>query len=202
MQIPWPPRNDDDFRRFYASERRAMTALVIAMGGYQIHDPEQTAENGWHGFYPHWRDCRNPRAYLRTCIANAARNELRAARKAPPAAPVGTSATDFMAAGWHPEAAGAAPGPDRAADPDPALAAAIGTLSAKLRAVVVLDTELEPGQRSAAEIGQILGISRVTAAMRLKRAYTRLAQLLPGDYPGQHPHRSRAAADLDERPAT
>ena len=65
---------------------------------------------------------------------------------------------------------------------DPELTGALASLSDKLRAVVVLDTELNPGERSVAEIAEILQINRVTAHMRLKRAYARLRQILPDSY--------------------
>src|SRR5262249_12458382 len=133
---------------------------------------------------------------------NAARDELRTALKMPLIIPSGTSASDFRLAGWRPQIPGREPPSDPATVPDPAVAAALAELSDKLRAVVVLDNELNPGQRSAAEIAQIRGINRVTAAMRLRRAYTRLAELLPAGYPEEHTLRTRTTADLEERPAT
>jgi hypothetical protein len=50
-------------------------------------------------------------------------------------------------------------------------------------AVLVLAYELEPGQRSVAEIAQMLGINRVAAHMRLKRARARLRKILGEGYP-------------------
>ena len=68
MDIPPPPRSGASFRPFYERERPKMIALVGAMSGDRIYDPEQTAENGWHRFYPYWKDCDNPQAYLRRCV--------------------------------------------------------------------------------------------------------------------------------------
>ena len=84
---------------------------------------------------------------------------------------------------------------------DPPLAAAIAALSDKLREVVVLDTELNPGERSVIEIAKMLGIGRVTAHMRLKRAYARLRQLLPESYLEERRERLQGAGGLEERSA-
>jgi hypothetical protein len=80
--------------------------------------------------------------------------ELRALRNAPLVTRIGTTASDFQAAGCssaaaHPELPG-----DLAAAPDPVLAAALASFSHKLRAVVVLDTELNSGERTTAEIAR------------------------------------------------
>jgi hypothetical protein len=64
--------------------------------------------------------------------------------------------------------------------------------------VVVLDTELNPGERTVAEIAQILGINRVTAHMRLSRAYARLRQLLPDGYLEERRERLRGTGSLGE----
>jgi len=84
---------------------------------------------------------------------------------------------------------------------DPPLAAALASLSDKLREVVVLHTELNPGERTVPEIAQILGINRVTAHMRLNRAYARLRQLLPDGYLEERRARLRDAGGLEERSA-
>ena len=76
VDIPPPPYSDASFRLFYERERPKMIALVGAMSGDKIYDPEQTAENGWHRFYPYWKNCDNPSAYLRRCIVNAVWDEL------------------------------------------------------------------------------------------------------------------------------
>ena len=60
-----------------------MIALVGAMSGDKIYDPEQTAENGWHRFYPYRKDSDNPSAYLRRCVVNALWDELETMRDAP-----------------------------------------------------------------------------------------------------------------------
>jgi DNA-directed RNA polymerase specialized sigma24 family protein len=84
---------------------------------------------------------------------------------------------------------------------DPPLAAALASLSDKLREAVVLDTELNPGERTVAKIAQVLGINRVTAHMRLKRAYAQLRQLLPDGYLEERRERLRNAGGLEERSA-
>jgi DNA-directed RNA polymerase specialized sigma24 family protein len=171
-----------------------MIALVGAMSGDRIYDPEQTAENGWHRFYPHWKDCDNPWAYLRCCVVNIARDELRAMREAPRIEQADDSFAEHLP---YP-----AP-PLMGFDPwDPELTNALASLSDKLRAAAVLDTELNPGERSVAEIAEILQINRVTAHMRLKRAYARLRQILPEGYLEERQARLRATGGLEERSAT
>jgi hypothetical protein len=66
------------FESFYWHERSSSIALANALGAGKLRDPEQTAQDGWHRFYPHWADCDHPAAYLRTCVTSAARDELRA----------------------------------------------------------------------------------------------------------------------------
>ncbi len=65
---------------------------------------------------------------------------------------------------------------------DPELRDALELLSPRLREAVLLDTELTPKHRSVREIAEILGISRVAAHMRLKRAYVQLREILPDHY--------------------
>lgn len=201
MDIPSPPRSDASFRPFYERERPKMIALVGAMSGDKIYDPEQTAENGWHRFYPHWKDCDNPPAYLRRCVVNTICDEMETVRDAPrmtPIEPGDDSLVKYLPC--------LAP-PLMGFDPwDPELTGALASLSDKLRAVVVLDTELNPGERSVAEIAEILQINRVTAHMRLKRAYARLRQMLPSGYLEERQARLRARlrppGGLEERSAT
>jgi DNA-directed RNA polymerase specialized sigma24 family protein len=178
-----------------------MIALVRALGGDKIYDPEQVAEDGWHRFYPHWADCRNPEGYLRKCVVSAVRDEQRATAEAPWTKCVGVSEERFGAAvpgsqlvrGQRP------PGPPPGQDPfDPELAAALASLSDEHRAVLVLAHELEE-ERPTAEIAQILGISRPAASMRLNRAHARLRRILPDGYLEERHERLRAAWNL-ERP--
>jgi DNA-directed RNA polymerase specialized sigma24 family protein len=197
VDIPPPPRSGASFRPFYERERARMIALVGAMSGDRIYDPEQIAENGWHRFHPYWKDCDNPEAYLRRCVVNVAWDELRAVRDAP--------RIDLIEPGDNclvEDLPCPAP-PLMGFDPwDRELADALASLSDKLRAVVVLDTELNPGERSAAEIAEILQINRMTAHMRLKRAYARLRQILPDGYLEERQARLRATGGLEERSAT
>ena len=203
VEVPPPPRGDDSFRPFYQHERGSMIALAIALGGGRLYDPEQTAQDGWARFYPHWMFCDSPAAYLRTCVTSAVRDELRALGSPP----VIVHAGDFTGGFMQLPAGGenGLPVPRRAAAArqswDPPLAAALAALSDKLREVVVLDTELNPGERSVIEIAKILAIGRVTAHMRLKRAYSRLRQLLPDGYLEERRERLRDAGGLEERSA-
>jgi DNA-directed RNA polymerase specialized sigma24 family protein len=180
-----------------------MIALVSALGGDKIDDPEQIAENGWRRFYPHWADCPAPEGYLWKCVVSAVRDEQRATAKAPRITCVGTSEEDFVAAvpGYLLMRDQRPPGPPPGQDPfDPELAAALASLSDEHRAVLVLAHELEE-ERPAAEIAQILGISRPAASMRLNRAHARLRRILPDGYLGERHERLRAAWNLEERPA-
>lgn len=205
MEIPPPPRDDDSFREFYQQERGAMIALAIAMSGRRLYDPEQTAQEGWHRFYPHWAACDNPPSYLRRCVSSAVRDELRALGNPPAIVHLGDTSVPVAAGpgrvppGRQPTAAGESWGSWTSWDPP--LAAAIAALSHKLREVVVLDTELHPGERPVSEIASILGIGRVAAHMRLKRAYNQLGQLLPDSYLAERRERLRDAEGLEKRSA-
>lgn len=197
----WPYRGDYNFRRFYLEKRSSMIALATALGGNKLHDPEQAAENGWQQFYPHWNNCGNPGAYLRKCVASAVRDELRATAGGPFTVNLGDHGELLQA---HPAAQPGLPGGkswQAWKSWDPPLAQAVEVLSDKLREAVVLDTELNPGERTVAEIARILGINRVTAHMRLKRAYAQLEQLLPDDYLEERRERLRDAGGLEERSA-
>jgi len=191
---PPPPRSSASFRLFYEYERPKMIALVSAVGGDRIYDPEQTAENGWHRFYPHWKDCDNPGAYLRACVMNVARDELRAMRGAPIIELVSDGFAEYLPCLSAPLAG---------FDPwDRELTGALASLSDKLRAAVVLDTELNPGERSVAEIAEMLQITRLAAQMRLRRAYARLRKILADGYLEKRKARLRATGELEERSAT
>ena len=124
-----------------------MIALVSALGGDKIYDPEQIAENGWHRFYPHWADCPAPGGYLRKCVVSAVRDEQRAIAKAPRITCVGASEEDFAAAvpaGYLLMRDQQPSGPPAGQDPfDPELAAALALLSDEHRTVLVLAHELE-----------------------------------------------------------
>jgi len=171
-----------------------MIALVSAISGDRLYDPEQTAESGWHRFYTHWKDCDNPGAYLRACVMNVARDELRAMRGAP---------IIELASGDFAEHLPCLSTPLAGFDPwDRELTDALASLSDKLRAAVVLDTELNPGERSVAEIAEMLQITRLAAHMRLKRAYARLRKTLPDGYLEKRKARLRATGELEERSAT
>ena len=112
-------------------------------------------------------------------MVNETNRELRKARREPQILCIDDAPASALAAtgrGWGPSGGA----PEEAAW-DPEVVSALARLSDRLRAAVLLDAELEPGQRSVAEIARILGISRVAAAMRLARAYTQLRELLPAD---------------------
>lgn len=204
MHTPAPPRNDAEFRLYYEYKRRKMIALVSAMGGGKINDPELVAEVGWYRFYPHWSDCRNPGGYLRSCIVSALRDEQRAMRNDLRITCVGTSEEDFAAVvPAHRLLSNRRPARQLVGlDPsDPELVAALASLSDEHRAVLVLAHELEQGERSYAELAEILGITRAAAAMRLNRAHARLRRILPDGYPKERHERLRAAWNLEERSA-
>lgn len=194
MRNPPPPRGDDSFKAFYRRQRSSMIALAAGLGGNKLYDPEQAAENGWQRFYPHWEACDNPSAYLRTCIVTAVRDELRALGDLPAIIQAGDLAEEL-----------AQVTPAREQSPwkswDPPVAQALAKLSDKLREAVALDIELNPGERPVSEIARILGINRVTAHMRLKRAYNQLEQLLPHGYLNERRERLRDAGGLEERSA-
>jgi DNA-directed RNA polymerase specialized sigma24 family protein len=197
------PRSDDEFRLFYGGLRNRMVALVSALAGDMIPDPEQAAENGWHRFYPHWAKCPAPEVYLRKCVVSEVRDQQRAMLKTPQTTAVGISEEDFAAAVpgsrllRDQRPAGPPPGREPS---DPELAAALTSLSDEQRAVLVLAHELEE-ERRPAEVAQILGISRPNASMRLLRAHAQLRRILPDGYLEERHERLRAAWNLEERPA-
>jgi len=200
--FPPAPRSDEEFRLYYYEDRDRMIALAAALGGDRLRDPELVAEDGWYRFYPHWADCPQPTAYLRRCVVSAVRDKQRAMRGDPVVTLAGVSEEDFAAAGAGPglrddrQAAGLA-----GRDPcDPVLAAALASLSDADREVLVFAYELEPGQRSVAELAQILEINRVAAHMRLTRAQDRLGKILGEGYPAERRERLQEAWKLTERP--
>ncbi len=186
VDIPPPPRDRQAFDPFYRHRRRMMIGFVKAFTSGKLKDPEAVAHEGWRKFHCHWPDCDKPDEYLRTCMTSAARDALRDAARQP-----GTCSLDAFADG-EPALDKQSPLPtvDRLDDPwDPDLRAAFDRLDDRLREVVLLDTELPPGQRSNAEIGEILGIHRSTVGRRKKEAYHQLAAWLPEDYPQRRSER-------------
>jgi DNA-directed RNA polymerase specialized sigma24 family protein len=200
VDLPAPPRDDGSFRDFYQASRRQMMGLVRWQAAGQVKDHELITEEAWHRFYPHWRNCADPQAYLRRCMVNETNRALRKARREPQILCIDDAPASALAAtgrGWRPSGGA----PEEAAW-DPEVVSALARLSDRLRAAALLDTELEPGQRSVVEIAQILGISRVAAAMRLARAYTQLRELLTEGYPELRRARRRDQGGLEGSSAT
>jgi DNA-directed RNA polymerase specialized sigma24 family protein len=180
MTVPAPPRDEPSFAEFYRSHRAKMIGYVRVQATGRVHDPELVAEEGWVKFFPHWENCEYPGAYLRQCMISAANDALNRTRAEPPTyssddKPEMVSAA--VAAGRGPIEAGPDDKPY-----DPELTAALQRLSPKLREFVLLDTELNLGERSVSEIAGILGIKRSAAYARKNRAYAALRKLLPPDY--------------------
>ena len=73
--IPPPPRDEWSFRAFYAARRARMIGFVRVQAAGLVSDPELVAEEGWYKFFPHWKDCEYPDAYVRKCMVSAA-NEM------------------------------------------------------------------------------------------------------------------------------
>jgi DNA-directed RNA polymerase specialized sigma24 family protein len=181
VDVPRPPRDDESFRQFFQAERSSMIGLARAMGTGRIPDPDQAALDGWQKFHKHWPDCNDPGGYLRQCVISAVIDQLREAQQAPTAL---MSLNDERVAALVPHQQLRHSAPAQGGDPwDPELTRALAALSDKLLAAVLLDNELNPGERPVAEIAQILGIKRVAAHARLKRAYSQLRRTLPVDYP-------------------
>jgi DNA-directed RNA polymerase specialized sigma24 family protein len=173
MEVPPPPRDEWSFREFYTVRRTRMIGLVRVQAAGRVGDPEMVAEDGWYKFFPHWKDCEYPDAYLRKCMVSAANDALRAV------------SSERRAYGPGQELGSTSPGSSADLDDkpwDPELTGALQRLSPKLREFVLLDTELDLGERSVAEIAKILGISRTAAFNRRQRAYAKLRRLLPADY--------------------
>lgn len=173
MDIPPPPRDEWSFREFYMARRARMIGLVRVQAAGKVSDPELVAEEGWSKFFPHWKDCEHPDAYVRKCMISAANDALRAA----------SAERRACSPGREPRSASPRPPTDLDDKPwDPELTGALQRLSPKLREFVLLDTELNLGERPVAEIAEILGISRTAAFNRRQRAYADLRRLLPADY--------------------
>jgi len=173
MDIPSPPRDEWSFREFYTARRARMIGLVRVQAAGWMSDPELVAEDGWCRFYPHWKDCEYPDAYVRKCMVSATNDALRAM-----SAERSSYSPDL-------EPGSASPGLPADLDDKPwdvELTGALQRLSPKLREFVLLDTELDLGERSVAEIARILGISRTAAFNRKQRAYAQLRRLLPANY--------------------
>ena len=173
MDIPPPPRDEWSFREFYTARRARMIGFVRVQAAGWVSDPELVAEDGWCKFFPHWKDCEYPDAYVRKCMVGATNDALRALRSERP----------LYSPGWEPGSA--SPGLPAELDDKPwdvELTSALQRLSPKLREFVLLDTELNLCERSVGEIAEILGISRTAAFNRKKRAYAQLRRLLPDNY--------------------
>jgi hypothetical protein len=84
MDIPPPPRDEWSFREFYTARRARMIGLVRVQAAGWVSDPELVAEDGWCKFFPHWKDCEYPDAYVRVCMVGAANDALRAVRSERP----------------------------------------------------------------------------------------------------------------------
>ena len=162
-----------------------MLGLVRVQTNGIVDDPELVAEEGWRKFYPHWKDCDKPASYIYLCMITAGNDALAAALEKAKHLPRIYSLNDpHLPAAALAAAETGRPADDLEDDPwDPQLTAALQQLSPKLRAFVLLDAELNPGERSVAEIAELLGIKRVTAYARKNRAYQQLRALLPADYP-------------------
>jgi DNA-directed RNA polymerase specialized sigma24 family protein len=180
MDIPAPPRDEWSFREFYTARRARMIGLVRVQTAGKVSDPELVAEEGWCKFFPHWEDCRHPDAYVRQCMISAANDALRKAISEPRTYSMDEEpafAPTASASGSHHLPADLDDKPW-----DPALTGALQQLSPKLREFVLLDAELNLGERSVAEIAEILHIGRTAAYARRKRAYMELRRLLPANY--------------------
>jgi RNA polymerase sigma factor (sigma-70 family) len=186
VDIPPPPRDRQAFDPFYRHRRSTMIGWVKAFTSGKLKDPEAVACEGWRKFYRHWQDCDKPDEYLRTCMISAARDALREAARQP-----STCSLDAFADGEPAlDKQSQLPAVDLLDDPwHPDLRAAVDRLDDRLREVILLDAELPPGQRSNAEIGEILGIHRSTVGRRKKEAYSQLAAWLPEDYPQRRSER-------------
>lgn len=186
--IPAPPRDELSFRTFYLTRQKRMIGLVRALTAGAVTDPEGVAQDGWCKFYPHWVDCQYPDAYVRQCMISAANDALEKALSEPRAS---SKNPEPVLAGVESELH--RPPADEQPH-DPAVTAALQQLSPRLREFVLLECELELGQRSVAEIAELLGIGRSAAYARRKRAHAALLRLLPADHPE---HRAARARDRD-----
>jgi DNA-directed RNA polymerase specialized sigma24 family protein len=175
--IPAPPRDGLSFLVFYRARRGRMIGLVRMLAAGDVTDLEEVAQEGWCRFYRHWEGCAYPDAYLRQCMASAVSDARRKAAAEPRTC--GLDAASASPAGGPPAR------DDGLEEPpwDPELTRALRRLSPKLREFVLLEVELNPGERSVAEIARILGIGRTAAYGRKMRAYRKLRQLLPVGYP-------------------
>jgi DNA-directed RNA polymerase specialized sigma24 family protein len=168
-----------------------MIGLVrVQLAGTAL-DPEGIAQEGWCAFYPHWKDCEYPVAYLLRCMTSAVSDAWRKAAAEPR-----TRDLDAVPA---PLAAEPQRRDDDVDDPpwDPGLTRALQQLSPKLREFVILEAELNPGERAVAEIAEVLGIGRTAAYNRRRRAHRELRQLLPADYPERRAMRKRGRSRVE-----
>ncbi len=212
MEIPPPPRDDDSFKAFYRHKRSMTIAVATGQGGGRLPDPEQTALTAWAKFYPYWARCEHPLTVLHKCVRSTVIDELRRLGRQPSTVLAGDFGEDSAlkhlirenaAQRSDPEPARLAPGRswDSWRSWDPPLADALSRLSAKMREAVILDCELNPGERPVSETAQMLGLREPAARGRLTRAYNRLRQLLPDGYLDERKERLRDAGGLEERSA-
>lgn len=194
MDIPPPPRDEWSFREFYTAHRARMIGLVRLLTAGTVSDPELAAEEGWCKFFPHWKDCEHPRAYVRQCMISAANDALRKAISEPRTYSMDEDPTFAAASGSRHLPADLDDKPW-----DPGLTSALQRLSPKLREFVLLDAELNLGERSVAEIAEILGIGRTAAYARRKRAYMELRRLLPANYLELRTARRRGRGGVEGR---
>lgn len=212
MEIPPPPRDADSFRVFYRHMREQMIAVAVGYGGGKLPDPELTAQRAWTKFYPYWASCEFPSTVLYRCLSSTVIDEVRALKRQPATVPTGDFSEDFTLkhlirdnAARQGSPGSARPAAEKHWDSwsswDPPLADALARLSDKMRAAVILDCELNPGERQVSEIAQILGLKEPATRRRLTRAYGRLRQLLPDGYLEERRERLRDAGGLEERSA-
>lgn len=189
--IPAPPRDELSFDLFFRARRGRMIGLVrVQVKGTRL-DPEGIAQEGWCAFYPHWEDCEYPGAYLIRCMNTSVSDALGKA--------VGEPRTRGLDAVQESLAAGPHRRNDDVDDSpwDPGLTRALQQLSPKLREFVILEVELNLGERSVAEIAEVLGIGRTAAYNRRHRAHQKLRQLLPAGYPERRAMRKRGRSRVE-----
>jgi RNA polymerase sigma-70 factor (sigma-E family) len=144
----------DGFDALFARERRPMVRLAFLLVGSEAV-AEEVVQDAFARVFERWGRLDRPGAYLRQCVVNGARSQLRRRRlehRVPPAPPSDVPADD-------------------SAD----LLAVLAVLTPKRRAAVVLRYY---EQLSQEEVAQVLGIRVGTVKSMLHRALADLREVV------------------------
>ncbi len=163
----------------YRAHALGLTRMAHVMLGDR-QGAEDVVHDAFCGLYLRWAKLADPGKalpYLRSCVLNGCRTEIRKSRRRPALEPTGGPADGELAGPADPEA-GSAESAALAGEGRRAVLAAVTRLPHRQREVLVLRYYLgEPDEA----IAELLGIAGSTVRSTLHRALARLGAELPAD---------------------